>query len=653
MSEYRKSILSVLAMVLMATYAVSAEPLLKNRAFEEGPEAWKLPKPYCVERHGGRNGTSGLFYERTSSGDYALASQPVQLEPGKRYRFGAWIRTENVTNGTATVCVEFFRKNGQWMKGSYPIGVRNTSDWTFIGSDIRVSPYMDMTDVSFGLTLYMRKGATGKAWFDDVKLELDDRIISNLYVLDPSHERVTTQDGRITLRTYFESAEPEQLVCALSVSAGDIQREFREPVQDGLVSVDLGRLPEGKGVLRATLLSKNTEVASESFPLTITPPEQTLPANACMIDERGRAVVGNKPFLPVGLYMRNIHTNDLNTISRSPFNCLMPYQSTKARLAKNDRASIQTMHDALDYCYSKNIKVIFSIKDLYQGHRAKEMSWMGITGCDAIVAGIVREFRNHPALLAWYVNDETPEDKMQELIARRRLVNDLDPFHPTWAVLCQFDSLPMYGGSCDIVGVDPYPIRHVDTFDMKMVDRAMNAVDKTALRTWVVPQAHNIGVYRFRKYPEKFKQYRGPTEGEMRASSILLALRGAKGFVFYSYFDLTKRPLTQADYAKSWPALCRVGQMLRDLEPFLLSDSEPTTPDLDIEKGNVQATEFRDAAGNVRILVAGVGPGASRAIIRTTSAKSLKSLYGQCRALGDGAYEFRGDNICSDILSNE
>jgi hypothetical protein len=59
----------------------------------------------------------------------------------------------------------------------------------------------------------------------------------------------------------------------------------------------------------------------------------------------------------------------------------------------------------------------------------------------------------------------------------------------------------------------------------------------------------------------------------------------------------------------------------------------------------------RDADGNVRILIAGVGPGESQAVITTTAPMPLTSSNGKTVGLGENKYRFTGQDICSDILS--
>ena len=557
-------LLSLWITLLVSASAMSAEPLLKNGGFQEGSKGWILPKPYTLENGRGRNGTVALSYERKSPDEYLLASQKVLLEPGKRYRFSAWVKTEGVENGAATVCLEFFKKSGLWGGGMYPTGSDGTTDWTLVEGTARISPE---AREAARLSLYLTKGATGRAWFDDVKLVPDDQLRVNMYLLEPSNERLLSRDGKIRIKVYVEEGAPKKMGCLLSLSAGDVQRKFKIPVTNGAVAVDLGSLPAGKAVLRARLLGNGKELAEKEFPLTVFQSLETLPANACMIDERGRAIVGGKPYLPVGLYVRNIHTNEIDTIAQSPFNCLMPYQSEAARLDPADTPSIGTINAAMDYCHGKGIKIILSIKDFYPWmQKDGPLVWMGASGSDAAAQSMVEHFRHHPALLAWYIADEAGEDKVGKVAERRRLVNNLDPFHPTWSVYYQFEVLPMYGGTCNIMGVDPYPLEGPGEEGMKRVGFAFDMADQAGLPTWVVPQAFNFGVYKAPNDPEKFARYRSPTEAEMRAYSILSAIRGAKGFVFYSYFDMDKPPLTPTDRAEFWPRLCRVGQMLRDLE---------------------------------------------------------------------------------------
>jgi hypothetical protein len=61
----------------------------------------------------------------------------------------------------------------------------------------------------------------------------------------------------------------------------------------------------------------------------------------------------------------------------------------------------------MDLAHKPGLKVIYSIKDWYAGSQWCPPSIRTIGDEEPQVRARVREFRNHPALLAWYLNDES------------------------------------------------------------------------------------------------------------------------------------------------------------------------------------------------------------------------------------------------------
>lgn len=139
-----------------------------------------------------------------------------------------------------------------------------------------------------------------------------------------------------------------------------------------------------------------------------------------------------KPYMPLGLYTQQVTRRDLELIAASPFNCIMPYKSPVLKLEDSKLTGDDAVAEALDLCDKLGIKVLFSLKDLFN------------EGDDAVVTRLVERFRNHPALLSWYICDEAAVDRIPEVAARRRLVNRLDPFHPTWSVFYQWPDFHHY-----------------------------------------------------------------------------------------------------------------------------------------------------------------------------------------------------------------
>ena len=648
-----------------------AAPLLKNGDFELGEEGWKLGKGYVIEQGGGRSSTRALFFERTDKADKASTHQEIKVVPGAKYRFSAWmryLRPEGDSKG-ATLGMEFYDEGGKFIKATYPPGLISSEDWT----KVEGSAVVPDNAKSARLVLQIRKEQIGKAWFEDVELKLDEPLIQ-LNLISPSISTITPVKGLVRFNVYFEDQALQKRTDELTLrvealAGGKSLKTLTSPILKQRAEADLSGLPLGETEVKLTLIdSKNKQTLSEkTVPLTVAPADRPVPANACLIDAQGRAIVDGKPYLPVGLYIDNFSEEQLDRIGASPFNCLMPYHVMVGRMNKGQKHSIETIRECLDFSHEKGLKIIFGTQWAHEGIRNAMTDWMGAKGETAVITKVVETFKDHPSLLAWYLCDELPLSMKDRLEKRRALVNRLDPYHPTYSVFYQTDDLPFYGGGQDVIGVDHYPVKFAENLHMKGVAKQMNAVDLTGLPTWVVPQAHNMGTFEA-KDAEDAKRFLDPTEDQMLSMSLYMAARGAKGFIFYAgnllamteevfYAPNRNRikdapaPQTDADYARRWAELSLVGGVLRGLEPFLLADKPAPEVKLEVEKGEVVAREFRDAEGNVRILIAGVGPGESQAVITTNAPMPLKSANGKTVSLGDNKYRFTGQDICSDILS--
>jgi hypothetical protein len=55
------------------------------------------------------------------------------------------------------------------------------------------------------------------------------------------------------------------------------------------------------------------------------------------------------------------------------------------------------------------LRLVYCLNDVYPTATYLEgKAWEGIRGNDAIAAAVVAAYRDHPAVLAWYLNDELP-----------------------------------------------------------------------------------------------------------------------------------------------------------------------------------------------------------------------------------------------------
>ena len=651
-------------------------PEIVNPDFADGTSGWRTGAGYAAAPGQGFNQTGALYNERTNSDVYTLASQYIPVVPGAEYRFSAMIRCEGVQGADtagATIAVQHFDKKGAYFFGTYPPGVMGTSDWKNVEGSVTVPLDADKSEV----VLYMRKGLTGKAWFTRVKIEPLKRP-AEVHLLRPVQERFLTNDGNFVIRwdlpvEAFKETVGKPLQTRVEIRSGDkVVKAERFACTDLLTKGNLGSLPAGELTLRATLLDQEakTILHETELPVTCMSPAD-IPANAVRVDAKGRTYVDGKPYMPVGLYIYGQElTQRLDDIATSPFNCVMPYESLSLKFRDSANQGIEAAREVFDACAAKGVRIIYSIKDVYEnatwagGLVHCPSSWNGITGDKAMVTSIVENFRNSPALLAWYTCDEMPPQHAPRLLERRRLVRSLDPWHPTWAVHTQPQEFGRMVSTSDVAGTDAYPIKNSDSRNMRHLGRfasiaqANLAGDGGGLPLWVVPQAHNVGLYegvngrRMDQAQDRealLGKYRAPTEEEMRSMSLLMAIQGARGFVFYAYFDLIK-PAVLPDYEQRWKELCNVGALLRELQPFLYSDETAPAVSIKTIQGAVNAAAYKTPNGKVMVLVTGTGPGASEAEITVADTPNLKARYGKTEPLGGGTYRFKGTDICSDVL---
>jgi len=156
---------------------------------------------------------------------------------------------------------------------------------------------------------------------------------------------------------------------------------------------------------------------------------------------------------------------------------------------------------------------------------------------------------------------------------RYELLRRVDPGHPTYAVLCQIDSLRGMLGSFDVLGTDPYPIGRKDPHPISMVSdwtmRTRRAVFD-AKPVWQVPQIFDWGGYK----TWKGFTTRAPTEEEMRNMAWQCIACGADGVVPYNYSGL-KKMAKRDPFEVQWAKVCRVYGEILKYEQVLLSVEPP------------------------------------------------------------------------------
>ena len=552
-----KSCIRMLASVasLAAFGAVADEPIVVNGGFESdgaGKVAgWREQGKYSFRPGEGINGTGAFYYENNDPGSYCVPGQPIKLTPGRRYRFSVWARTENIVGDEsgASICIEWSGADGKWMGGAYAGGVKGTRFWTKVESMTATIPEGAR---SFRVCAYVRKGMTGKAWFDDVcVVPVEPKVVAG--VCSTAYRNMAA-DGDVTFRAFLEegAVKPGRLVFRHVGADGRLR--FTEMDGEGNCTMPVKSLRMGRQKVGVAAYGEDGGVlgAAETAFTRV----ERLPKMSVWFDGQGRAIVDGKPFFPLGMYWGAITTNKLEIYAKGPFNCLMPYNAPNSK-------------ELMDLCHERGLKVIYSVKDIYSGTRWAPRGIRTEADEVAYITNRVARFKDHPALLAWYLNDELPLTMLPRLSARRDLMERLDPGHPGWAVLYQFEQIQGYMPSFDVVGTDPYPIPGRSAGLATKWTRATARGTAGCKPFWQVPQAFDWAAYK--KTPEEKRKSRPPTEAELRSMCWQCIAGGANGLVLYSWFDLWKEP-NGVPFAQRWAECCRVCEEIKRYIPVLLGD---------------------------------------------------------------------------------
>lgn len=539
------------------------ENLVRNPGFEEtepsgATVSWNERKPvYRFADGAGREGTRGLVFENSDPSFYSFPTQALDLQRGCCYAYEGWVRTEGLSGeeSGATVCMEWY-DGSRYLGGAYAEGVRGTSEgWQRVHGFTRMIP-TNATRVS--LAPYVRRGMTGKAWFDDLKVTR--HVPPLVRAVSLSSYRHVAAEGPVSLHAVLALDEsgvaPSEVTGLFSVESGDGRTVKRLApttltARHAACTLDARTLPVGAYTVRFALTARDGKSCGSAQ--TRFSRVETLPKRRVFIDAHQRLIVEGQPFFPLGMYWSGIKENDLDLYAESPFNCLMPYGSPTT--------------NQMDACQARNLKVLYSIKDYYSGTRWAPASMKTEEDERAEIRRRVALHGRHPALIAWYINDELPLSMVDRLAARQSLMEELDPDHPTWVVLYQYNQVDAYLPTFDVIGTDPYPLPDKPVGTALQWTRDTRDLTFRTRAVWQVPQVFDWGAYRKGAAREKT---RAPTLAEMRAMAWQCVAAGANGLVFYSFFDLFK--MHERDpFERRWSDICAMGAEIKRYIPVLLS----------------------------------------------------------------------------------
>ncbi|MBL3523376.1 carbohydrate-binding protein CenC [Serratia plymuthica] len=542
-------LLAGVGLAVQAHAAPCGDNLLANPGFEQGGAGWSLASAEVVP--GGHTGQASLFYQNHNPANYHNMLQTLSVKAGQQLAFGAWVRGENLKgkgdNQGATVFVESYDDQGRFLAGSYPQGVLGTSGWQPVTGDFRVPARA----VKVVLGVYLRRGTTGSAWFDDV-YACRQPVAPALYQM---------RAGNSAASSLIEVVDPQQvqvdstLVDGKSAAVKSDSRRYRI---EGKQQVEF-TLPAGLAAGEYRLQQQVTDVATQRSQRSEMPISVGRPQPKVALDAQGYTLKQGKRFFPLGIYMYGEMATDehLARIRDAGFNTLLNY-------------NYGTVGDPSRYfrkTQQYGLQVIFSLKDLYPGTRFAPQTKLSYP---QLTANYVEKFKHEPNLLAWYINDELGPEYVPQIEEKHLQVKRLDPDHLTFQVLDKTGTLNAYFNSSDVLASDPYPVgRDADLTRTLEYTRITSQVARQVKGAWLVMQIMDHAAYAPKRKP------RQPTEAEMRNQAWLGLIGGAKGILFYSYTDLfykrQRGGFSQREFDAVWRGVASVAQQIVSFNPYLLS----------------------------------------------------------------------------------
>jgi len=272
----------------------------------------------------------------------------------------------------------------------------------------------------------------------------------------------------------------------------------------------------------------------------------------------GGLIVNKLPFFPFGFYCYSpVYPSLPEEEVIKGFNIMSPYQKIIPETFNERKAY-------MDRCAELGMKVHYNLLSVSGGGGvgSKIEGLSDEQKRERLIAEI-KAFRDHPALLGWYISDE-PNGKSitpTQLEEIYKTVKENDPWHPVSIVfMAPFISARNYSDALDIVMADPYPIPDRPVTIAGDVAGQLSSEFKGKRPFWIVPQAFGGGELWSRE----------PTIQEIRSMTWLSIINGATGIQYFVRQGLNYFPKSAA----TWSECGRMAVEVAELTPWLLSDEE-------------------------------------------------------------------------------
>ncbi len=279
-------------------------------------------------------------------------------------------------------------------------------------------------------------------------------------------------------------------------------------------------------------------------------------SNQVKIDRlTGGLIAGSRPFYPFGFYCYSpVQPTLAEEEVVKGFNMMSPYQQITENTLKDREAY-------MDRCARLGMKVHYNLLSVAGGGGVGSGAAKNQSGAQKRQRLIdeVNHFKDHPALLGWYISDEPTGHgaNPDSLKADYDLIKSLDPYHPISIVFMAPARAREYAEAMDIVMADPYPIPNQPVRSVATVTQNLSKEFFGEKPVWIVPQAFGGSEHWSRE----------PSQRELRAMTWLSIVEGATGIQYFVRNGLNGFPKSTA----TWGQAGQISLEIQQIAPFLLS----------------------------------------------------------------------------------
>ena len=511
---------------------ICEENIMKNPSFEEIDSNTNKPKYWQVVdnadiSHDCYSGNNCLHWK--PSNDVLINLQYFDVE--KNYKYEVCIHYK-IRDIKALQMFVVSSPIGDYQEAYYSDLYMGTSDWT--KACYTVGPIERSSSINFNsffLGIYTHEqideSGTAEAFIDDISVYrikdiLEIRVSNDrdeVYDVVNALCRIHADKGDNTLKDWdftIKIKDDDKIIYEKKHEL--VSSLFTLPINIKEYNLKDGNIYHIEATVKSKL-DRTTDISSYPFKKI----GNKNVKRKVRLDEYGRMFVNDELFFPFGIYLGGVEERDLIEIEKTHLNFILPY----AQIEK----------ETMDMVYEKfhgKVKVIYSVKDMHTIDKDTCSDPFEETNYNKFFAKI-NLYKDHPALLSWYINDETPACFNKNLRNRTLSIHELDPNHPTLTVLCNTNDVIELINTTDIMGFDEYPVGLYWNEKIRTVDEKMSETyDKVLEGKLFLPV---IQIFDWAAYFGDASSH-VPTIQEMIHMSWQGFIAGGKGIIYYSLFDL-------------------------------------------------------------------------------------------------------------------